>query len=78
MFERKIICRIYGPVMENNIWRITYNEVINALLKEDIIKSQRLIWLGHIKRMEDNDKREIIFQKKKRMTQDEMTRQCSE
>jgi hypothetical protein len=24
----------YGPVMENNIWRIRYNEEINALLKE--------------------------------------------
>jgi hypothetical protein len=57
MFERKIIHRIYGPVMENNVWRIRYNEEINTLLKgEDIlrfIKSQRLRWLGHVKRMED-------------------------
>jgi hypothetical protein len=57
MFERKIICKIYGPVMENNIWRIRHNEEINALLKgEDIvrlIKSHR-IWLGHVKRMEEN------------------------
>jgi hypothetical protein len=46
MFERKIIRRIYGPVMENNMRRIIYNEEINTLLKgEDIvrfIKSQRL------------------------------------
>jgi hypothetical protein len=28
MFERKIIRRIYGPVMENNVWRIRYNEDI--------------------------------------------------
>jgi hypothetical protein len=26
MFERKIIRRIYRPVMENNVWRIRYNE----------------------------------------------------
>jgi hypothetical protein len=60
MLRGKIICRIYGPVMENNIWRIKYNEEINALLKgEDIVifvKSQRLRWLGHIERMEDNAK----------------------
>jgi hypothetical protein len=44
MFERKIIRKIYGPVMENNMWRIRHNEEINTLLKgEDIVrvKSQR-------------------------------------
>jgi hypothetical protein len=49
MFERKIICRIYGPVKENNVWRIRYNEEVNTLLKgEDIlkfIKSQRIRWV---------------------------------
>jgi hypothetical protein len=44
MFERKIIHKIYRPVMENNIWRTRCNEEINTLLKgEDIvifIKSQ--------------------------------------
>jgi hypothetical protein len=39
MFERQIIRKIYGPVMENNIWRIRYNEEINTLLKgEDIVR----------------------------------------
>jgi hypothetical protein len=46
MFERRILHRIYGPVMENNIWRMRYNEEINKLLRGEYIvgfmKSQRL------------------------------------
>jgi hypothetical protein len=57
MFERKIIRKIYGPVMENYIWRIRYNKEINTLLREDIVrffKSQRIRWLGNVERIEDN------------------------
>jgi hypothetical protein len=57
-FERKIIRKIYGPMMENNIGRIRHNEERNTLLKgEDIVRfimSQRIRWLGHVERMEDN------------------------
>jgi hypothetical protein len=35
--------------MENNMWRIRYNEEIKARF----IRSQRLRWLGHVERMED-------------------------
>jgi hypothetical protein len=58
MFERKNIRTIYGRVIENNVWRIRYNEELNTSLKvEDIvrfIKSQRIRWLGHVERTEDN------------------------
>jgi hypothetical protein len=58
MFERKIMRRIYGPVMEKNVWRIRYNEEINTSLKgEDVvrfIKLRRIRWLGHVERMKDN------------------------
>jgi hypothetical protein len=58
MFARKIIRRIYGPVMETNVWRIRYNEELNTLLKGEyivrFIKSQRIRWLEHVERMEDN------------------------
>jgi hypothetical protein len=37
--ERKIIRRIYGTVMENNVWRIRYIKELNTLLKgEDIVR----------------------------------------
>jgi hypothetical protein len=58
IFERKIIRRIYGPVMEKNIWRARYNEEINTLPNGDdivrFIKPWRLRWLGHVERVEDN------------------------
>jgi GTP1/Obg family GTP-binding protein len=45
-------------MMENNVWRIRYNEELNTLLTgEDIvrfIKSQRIRRLGHVERIEDN------------------------
>jgi hypothetical protein len=56
IFERKILQKIYGPIQEGNIWRIRNNEELNrAINGEDIvkfIKTQRIRWLGHVKRME--------------------------
>ena len=56
IFERKILCRIYGLVQEGDTWRIRNNEELNrAINREDIvkfIKAQRIRWLGHVKRME--------------------------
>jgi hypothetical protein len=56
-FERKILRKIYGPVQDNNIWRIRYNHELKALYGEpDIvrfIKIGRLRWAGHVTRMDD-------------------------
>jgi hypothetical protein len=42
IFERKVIRKIYGPVCEDSVWRVTSNSEINSLLQgEDI--------LGHAK-----------------------------
>jgi hypothetical protein len=56
VFERKILRKIYGPVLKGDTWRIRYNEELNRFIQvEDIvkfIKAQRIRWLGHVKRME--------------------------
>ena len=56
-FERKILRKIYGPVKENELWRIRRNDELEAIIKGEntvrFIKCQRIRWLGHIERMQD-------------------------
>jgi len=55
--ERKILRKIYGPVKENELWRIRRNDKLEAIIKGEnivrFIKCQRIRWLGHIERMQD-------------------------
>jgi hypothetical protein len=57
-WERKILRKIYGPVYDNEIWRIRTNKELMALYQElDIvaeIKKARLRWLGHVERMSED------------------------
>jgi hypothetical protein len=54
-FERKILRKITGPVQDRRGWRITYNEELEELIKNDdivrFIKACRISWLGHVERM---------------------------
>ena len=56
VFERKILRKVYGPVKENEFWRIRRNDELEAIMKGEntvrFMKCQRIQWLGHIERMQ--------------------------
>ena len=58
IFERKIFRRIYGPKYENGEWKSRTNRELEEMNKgENIvkwIKGQRISWLGHLERMEED------------------------
>jgi len=57
VFGRKVLRKIYGPVKENELWRIRRNDELEAIIKGEnivgFIKCQRIRRLGHIERMQD-------------------------
>jgi hypothetical protein len=65
VFERKILRRKYGPKYENGEWRMrTYRELEEMSKGENIVKwiqGQRISWLGHLERMEENRMPKMIF-----------------
>ena len=81
VLERKILRKVYGPVKENELWRIRRNDELEAIIKGEnivrFIKCQRIRWLGHIERMQDTaipkkDVRKAVCNKTKRKTKNEM------
>jgi hypothetical protein len=65
IFERKIFRRIYGPKYENGEWKSGTNRELEELSKEENIvkwiKGQRIRWLGHLERMEEDRMPKKIF-----------------
>jgi len=65
IFERKIFRRIYGPEYENGEWKSRTNRELEEMSKgENIvkwIKGQRISWLRHLDRMEENRMPKKIF-----------------
>ena len=65
IFERKIFRRIYGPKFEDGEWKSRTNQELEVLSKgENIVKwvkGQRIIWLDHLERMEENRMPKKIF-----------------
>jgi len=60
IFERKVYRRILGPVYDNekeNWWILTNKEIYTIVKKltiTEIIRLNRLRWIGHVQRMEEN------------------------
>ncbi|GFU64106.1 uncharacterized protein TNCV_1897301 [Trichonephila clavipes] len=58
-FERKALRTIFGPVKDQGCWRTRYNFELYRLFKEpqvtQVIRSNRLRWLGHIWRSPENN-----------------------
>jgi len=65
IFEREIFRRIYGPKYEDGEWKIRTNRELEELNKgENIvkwIKGQRINWLGHLERKEEDRMPKNIF-----------------
>lgn len=55
VWERKVLRKIFGGTQRNDVWAIRTNKEIEELYKEpnisNVIKAQRLRWLGHVQRM---------------------------
>jgi hypothetical protein len=61
IFERKIFRRIYGVKYEDGEWKSGRDRELEELNKEENIvkwiKRQRISWLGHLERMEEERKK---------------------
>jgi len=57
--------RIYGPKYENGEWKSQTNRELEEVRRGEIIvkwiKGQRISWLGHIERMEEDRMPKKIF-----------------
>jgi len=65
IFERKILRRIYGPVIDGGRWRIRMNQELYKLCGENDImkfcKLSRLRWAGHVIRQDDDGLSRRVF-----------------
>ena len=67
-WKRKILRRIYGPVVEQGMWRIRSNQELSEVHNDlDIVadvKKERLEWIGHVVRMDKGGRVKKIFESK--------------
>jgi hypothetical protein len=65
IFGRKIFGRIYGPKYENGEWKNRLNRELEEMSKGENrvkwVKGQRISWVGHLERMEEDRMAKKIF-----------------
>ena len=65
VFERKVLPKIFGPVRVGDDFRIRFNSELYELLNDmDVVQRiniQRLRWLGHVVRMEEDAPARRVF-----------------
>jgi hypothetical protein len=52
MSEREML-RVYGPIKDKGLWRLSWNNLYKDLNAVDEIKIRRLGWADHVVRMEE-------------------------
>jgi hypothetical protein len=59
-FEWKILQKIFGPTQSKGVWRVRYNDEICKMYKDVSVSTyillKRLMWAGHVIRMEGTRK----------------------
>jgi len=65
VFERKVLRKIFCPNNEKGIWRIKTNHELDKIIKHknilNLIRAQRLGWLGHIERVQGTRRFKAIY-----------------
>jgi len=64
-WEKKILRRIYGPVVEQGMWRIRSNKEVREMPKDLYvvadIKNERFEWIGYVIRMDQGSTVNKVF-----------------
>ena len=74
IFEDKILRRIFGPIKDTNSgeWRARKNTELYSLFKSqriiNVLKLNRLHWLGHVERMKENRQIKLMYAQEMRET----------
>jgi hypothetical protein len=65
IIQKLLVFENFGPIKQNQIWRVKTNEELDKLIKHkniiNYIKAQRLSWFGHVQRMSDTRTVKKIF-----------------